>query len=169
MVTAQLCNIFQRSAFHSQTARKCMSQVVPTKLLDLRFGHRVVEPVPPIFARFHGLRRLEHTPSAFAPAMHNPQGGNRSIIWRDAYWLFVLRPRNVQRPTSKVYHVPRKAVLTALPRKANMSYLQAFCDSKPVFIARSHSGRCKGHLASMVSDWANGNRHDGCGDDPGMR
>jgi hypothetical protein len=93
-----------------------MSQAVPTKVLDLRFGHRVVEPVPPIFERLPGLRRLEHTPFAFAPAMHNPQGGNRSIIWRDVYWLFVLRPRNVQHPTSKVYHVPCEAVLTALPQ-----------------------------------------------------
>jgi hypothetical protein len=57
-----------------------MSQVVPTKVLDLRFGHRVVEPVPPIFERLPGLHRLKHTPSAFAPVMHNPQGGNRSII-----------------------------------------------------------------------------------------
>src|SRR6266513_3477402 len=45
----QVCNIFQRSAFHSQTARKCMSQVVPTKVLYVPFGHRIVEPVPPIF------------------------------------------------------------------------------------------------------------------------
>jgi len=76
----QVCNIFQRSAFHSQTARKCMSQVVPTKVLNVRFGHYVVEPVPPIFDWLPGLRRLEHRPSAFAPAMRNPQGGNRSYL-----------------------------------------------------------------------------------------
>jgi hypothetical protein len=73
----QVCNIFQWSAFHSQTARKCMSQVVPTKVLDLRFGHRVVEPMPPIFERLPGLRRLEHTPFAFAgyaqPSGRQPQ------------------------------------------------------------------------------------------------
>jgi len=57
-----------------------MSQVVPTKVLYVPFGHRVVEPVPPIFQWRPGLRRLEHTPFAFAPAMRNPQGGNRSII-----------------------------------------------------------------------------------------
>ncbi len=51
LMPQQICNIFQRSAFHSQTACKCMSQVVPTKVLDLRFGHRVVEPVPHIFER----------------------------------------------------------------------------------------------------------------------
>jgi hypothetical protein len=57
-----------------------MSQIVPTKVLDLRFGHRIVKPAPPIFERLLRFRRLEHTPSAFAPVMHNPQGGNRSII-----------------------------------------------------------------------------------------
>jgi len=72
-----------------------MSQVVPKKVLDLRFGHRVVEPVPPIFERLPGLRRLEHTPSPVAPVVHNPQGGNRSIIQRDVYGFFVLRPRDV--------------------------------------------------------------------------
>ena len=57
-----------------------LSQVVPTKVLNVRFGHYVVEPVPPIFDWLPGLRRLEHTPSAFAPAMRNPQGGNRSYL-----------------------------------------------------------------------------------------
>jgi hypothetical protein len=32
------------------------------------------------------------------------------------YGFFVLRPRDVRHPTSKVYHVPRQAVLTALPQ-----------------------------------------------------
>ena len=35
---------------------------------------------PPIFDWLPGLLRLEHTPSAFAPAMRNPQGGNRSYL-----------------------------------------------------------------------------------------
>src|SRR5712664_3478950 len=33
------------------------------------------KPAPPIFERLLRFRRLEHTPSAFAPVMHNPQGG----------------------------------------------------------------------------------------------
>jgi hypothetical protein len=51
LMLQQVCNIFQRSAFHSQTARKCMSQVVPAKVLDPRCTHRVVEPMPPILER----------------------------------------------------------------------------------------------------------------------
>src|SRR6267143_1247658 len=112
----QVCNIFQRSAFHSQTTRKCMSQVVPTKVLDLRFGYRVVEPVPPIFERLAGLRRLEHTPSDFAPAMHTLRAATAASFSGTCIGSRSFRPRNVQHPTSKVYHVPREAVLTALPQ-----------------------------------------------------
>jgi hypothetical protein len=70
----------------------------------------------PVFERFPGLLRLEHTPSPIAPVMHNPQGGNRSIIQRDVYRFFAFRPRDVQRPTTKVYHVPRQVVLIPLPQ-----------------------------------------------------
>jgi hypothetical protein len=57
-----------------------MSQVVPMKVLDLRLNHRLIEPMPPIFKGLTCFGRLEHTASPVAPVMHNPQGGNRSII-----------------------------------------------------------------------------------------
>src|SRR6266851_1177633 len=79
-VPQQVCNIFKRSALHSQTTRERMSQVVPAKVLDLRLNHCVVEPMPPVFKRLTCLFGLEHTPSPLAPVVHNPQGGNRSII-----------------------------------------------------------------------------------------
>src|SRR5260370_39442354 len=80
LVPDQVCNIFKRSALHSQTSRERMSQVVPAKIFDLRLNHCVVEPMPPVLKRLTRLFRLEHTPSAVAPVVHNPQGGNRSII-----------------------------------------------------------------------------------------
>jgi len=79
----QVCNIFQGSAFHSQTARKCMvAKSCQRKVLDLRFGHPALsKPVPPIFERLPGLHRLEHTGLCLRPGYcTNPQGGNRSII-----------------------------------------------------------------------------------------
>src|SRR5713101_4381749 len=80
LVPQQICNVFKRSALHSQTACECMPQVVPAKILDLRLNHCVLEPMPPVFKRLTRLFRLEHTPSPVAPVVHNPQGGNGSII-----------------------------------------------------------------------------------------
>jgi hypothetical protein len=53
---------------------------VPAKILDSRFQDHFVEPMLPIFERLTRLRGLKHTPSVIAPAVHDPQGGNRSII-----------------------------------------------------------------------------------------
>ena len=57
-----------------------MPQVVPTKVFDPRLNNRVVKPMPTVFERLARLGRLEHTPTPVALVMHNPQGGNRSII-----------------------------------------------------------------------------------------
>src|SRR5260221_13088184 len=80
LVPQQISDILKRSALHSQSACKRMSQVVPTKVLDPGFNHRVVKPMPAVFKRLAGLGRLEHTPSPAAPVVHNPQGGNPSTI-----------------------------------------------------------------------------------------
>jgi hypothetical protein len=75
------CNLFEpRCAYRSQPARKRMPQVVPTKVFDPRLNNRVVKPMPTVFERLARLGRLEHTPTPVALVMHNPQGGNRSII-----------------------------------------------------------------------------------------
>src|SRR5258708_11617324 len=58
LMPKQVCNIFERSTLHSQTACERMPKVVPTKVLDLRFAHRFIEPMPPIFKNF---RSEEHT------------------------------------------------------------------------------------------------------------
>jgi hypothetical protein len=40
--------------------------------------------------RQEGLpQRLEHTPSKFAPLVHNPEGGHRSNTYWDVYGFFV--------------------------------------------------------------------------------
>src|SRR4030088_2706751 len=83
LLPQQVCNAANRTTLHSKATRKCMPQVVPTKVLDLRLNHRVVEPMPPIFERFSSLGRLEHTPSPVAQAVHNPEGSKRSIIQGD--------------------------------------------------------------------------------------
>src|ERR1700676_4474775 len=91
-----------------------MSQVVPAKILGARFSQGVVEPMPSIFKRCPSFGRLEHTTSPVALIVRNPEGGHRSIIQRDVYGLFVLRPRNIHKPSPPVYHVPRQAILAAL-------------------------------------------------------
>jgi hypothetical protein len=80
LVPQQICYVFERSTFHPQPACKRMSQVVPAKILDLRLEHGVVEPMPPVSERLTRLLGLEHTALPVAPVVHNPQGGNRSII-----------------------------------------------------------------------------------------
>jgi hypothetical protein len=85
--------------------------ILEAKILDSCLEKRVVEPTPPVFESFSTLYRPKHTLSPVAPVMHNPQGGNRSIILRDVYGFFALRPRDVQHPTSKVYHVRCQTVL----------------------------------------------------------
>jgi hypothetical protein len=76
----EVCNIFQRSASHSQPTRKRVPQVVPPKDFDLRFNHRVVESMPPVLTQLCGFFRLEHTPLPIAPRAHNPKGGYGSIV-----------------------------------------------------------------------------------------
>jgi hypothetical protein len=67
----QVCNIFQRSAFHPYPAHIRVPQGEPPKVLDSRFNRSVVEPMPPIRERLPGLFRLEHTPLPVAPRVHN--------------------------------------------------------------------------------------------------
>src|SRR6202051_156142 len=113
LVPQQISDILKWSALHSQPACERMTQVVPAKILDARFTHGVVQPMPSIFKRRPSFGRLEHTTSPVALIVRNPEGGHRSIIQRDVYSLFVLRPRNIQQPASPVYHVPRQAILAA--------------------------------------------------------
>jgi len=80
LVPQQGCNIFKRSALHSQTARKRVPQVVPPKVLDPSLNHRVVEPMAPILKWRSSFFRLEHTPLPIAPCLHNPEGGYGSNV-----------------------------------------------------------------------------------------
>jgi hypothetical protein len=99
--------VLERGTLHALPARKRVPQVAPTKVLDPRLKHPNLKLVSHVFERFAGLDRLEHTPSTIAPVAHHPKGGHRSIIQRGVYGFFVLRQRDVQHPTVKVYHVPR--------------------------------------------------------------
>ncbi|SRR6266487_5151913 len=51
LVPQQIRNIFERRPLHSQPTRKRVTQVVPMKVLELRFYYRVVKPVTPVFER----------------------------------------------------------------------------------------------------------------------
>src|SRR6267142_605182 len=62
LVPQQIRNIFERRSFHSQPARKRMPQVVPMKVLQLRFQNRVVEPVTPVFERLVRSCRYKDAP-----------------------------------------------------------------------------------------------------------
>ncbi len=49
------------------------------------------------------------------------------------YGLFTLRSRDVQHPTSRVYHVPSQVVLTSLPqsgvdRKVKLTKVEAYLE-----------------------------------------
>ena len=57
-----------------------MQQAMRTRVHDLRFHHRFLDPLAPLFKRFLRLGRLEHTPSALAPVLLIPKGGHRSLI-----------------------------------------------------------------------------------------
>ena len=113
-----------------EPACKCVPQVVPTKVLDPRFHHRRRQINA---ARFQAVRRswptgthgLSRRPCGAQPSGRQPQHHLTGRVW-------VLRPQDVQHPTSKVYHVPSQAVLTALPQTG------------------SNSARCKGQLAWMA-------------------
>ncbi len=119
LMPQQICDVFKRRTLHSQPAGKRMPQVVPTKVLNSRFTHRFNKPMPPIFERFACPGRMKHTPSAVAPVKHNPNGSYPKIVQRDGYGFFVLRPRNIQHPAPKVYHVPSQSVL-GLPLRTGL-------------------------------------------------
>jgi hypothetical protein len=78
-VPQKIRNILERSALHPQAASKYMSQVVPARIPDPRFNHRIVEPMASVFEEFPSLSRLKHTSFA-TPPVHKFQGGYRNII-----------------------------------------------------------------------------------------
>jgi len=80
LVPQQISDIFERGALHSEPTCERMPQVVPVKIFDPGLNHRAVKPMTAILQWLAGLRRLEHTSFSVAPAVHNPQGGHRSII-----------------------------------------------------------------------------------------
>ncbi len=55
LVPQKIRDVFERSALHSQPACERMPQVVPAKILDPRFNHRIVEPMASVFEGFAGL------------------------------------------------------------------------------------------------------------------
>jgi hypothetical protein len=71
LLPEKIGDIFKRSALHSETACERMPQIVPAKILDPRFDHRIVELVASVFERFAGLGRLKHTPSPMAALSHH--------------------------------------------------------------------------------------------------
>lgn len=97
------------------------SYAVSTKVPDLRFHYRFVEPMPFIFSRTPVLADWKNTPSSFAPVVHNPTGGHRStIIYWDVYWFFARGMLKL--PTPPVYHVPRESVMTALAQTGSRGH-----------------------------------------------
>jgi hypothetical protein len=66
------------------------------------------------------------------------------------YRFFVFRPRDVQHPTFKVYHVPSKAVLTALPQTGDSDEVDQHSALMPISVPgwsdqsseRSDAGFC---------------------------
>ena len=55
LVPQKIGNVFKRGALHSQPAGKRVAQVMPMKVLEVRFHNRVIKPVPRIFERFTSL------------------------------------------------------------------------------------------------------------------
>lgn len=113
---------FRRRSPKSSRAAHCLRrrpnhepQVLPTKVL-IRTQAKRRRTGAAIFERLPGLRRLEHPPFAFAPAMLDPQGGNRSIILRDVYVFFVRgkfngRPLKSTMPHVRLYVAPVRNLL----------------------------------------------------------
>ena len=67
LVPRQICDIFKRCSLHSQPTRNCMPQVMPVKVLELRFDYRVIQPVTPVFERITRFYRLKDAPFSVPP------------------------------------------------------------------------------------------------------
>ena len=80
LVPQQVCDVFQRSALHTSRLANVCRKSCQRKFLIPASITAVVKSMPPVFKRFAGPGRLEHTAFPAAPVVHNPQGGNRSII-----------------------------------------------------------------------------------------
>ena len=79
LVSEQVRYIFKRSAFHPQAACERMPQVVPVKIFQFRFHHRVVKPVTAVFERLAGLARFEHAPRSITRKSHLERRDSRLV------------------------------------------------------------------------------------------
>lgn len=111
-VPQRICNIFHRSAPHPKPVCKSLSQIVPAKVLDLRFRHGLVKASRPFLNGSSVVADWNRRPLASPRSCTTLRGGHRNIIMKGRE--SVLRPRKVKHPTFPVYHVRRQSVLAAL-------------------------------------------------------
>jgi hypothetical protein len=82
LLSHQVCNIFKRSAnanFRSRFADRS-DKSCERKFLIPASVAASSNQTSPVLDTFADLCRPEHTPSPVRPVVHNPKGGNRSII-----------------------------------------------------------------------------------------
>ena len=107
LVPQQIRNIFEWRSLHPQTTRKGVTQVVPMKVLELRFHYSVIKPVATVLKRLARFCRRKDASFTFPALEYRLERTDSRVVYRHVQRLLILGTWNVKLSGLPVYHVPR--------------------------------------------------------------